>query len=66
MVTMSHTPSDVNACHQTRRDVRRLLVRDGMLETPEPRTPSPPRQLSRIELIERRLTAIEQKLGLRG
>jgi hypothetical protein len=66
MVTMSRTPSDVNACHQTRRDVRRVLLADGMLEVTEPRMSPQQRTPSRLELIEQRLAAVERLLRVRA
>jgi hypothetical protein len=60
---VSGTPSDWRTPQNTVRDLRRLLLNDGMLETASPRTP-PPRQPSRIELLERRLAEIERRLGI--
>jgi hypothetical protein len=59
------TPSDWRSVENTRHDLRRILRDDGMLETASPRTP-PPRQPSRIELLERRLAEIERRLGIRA
>ena len=57
------TPSD--CVENTRHDLlRRILRDDGMLETVS-QTP-PPRQPSRIELLERRLAEIERRLGMEG
>jgi hypothetical protein len=63
MVAVSATPSDWRSPENTRRDVRYILRADGMLEAPAPRT-TPPRQPSRIEIVERRLAALEQRLGM--
>jgi hypothetical protein len=63
MLAVPGTPSDWRSPENTRRDVRRLLRADNMLEAPEPRS-SPPRQLSRIDLLERRLVEIERRLGI--
>jgi len=57
------SPSDWRAPENARHDVRRILRTDGMLETPAPRA-LPPRQPSRIELVERRLAALERRLGM--
>jgi hypothetical protein len=57
------TPSDWRSIENTRHDLRRILLNDGMLETASPPTP-PPRQPSRIELLERRLAEIERRLGI--
>ena len=57
------TPSDWRSAENTRHDLRRILRDDGMLETASPRTP-PPRQPSRIELLERRLAEVERRLGI--
>jgi hypothetical protein len=65
MFAVPGTPSDWRSPENTRRDVRRILRADGMIETPEPRTP-PPRQPSRIELLEQRLAEIERLLGIRN
>ena len=58
------TPSDWRSVENTRHDLRRILRDDGMLETAS-QTP-PPRQPSRIELLERRLADIERRLGMEG
>jgi hypothetical protein len=63
MLAVPCTSSDWRTPENTKRDVRRILRADGMLETPQPRTP-PPRQPSRLELLERRLARIEQRLGI--
>jgi hypothetical protein len=63
MVVVPSTPSDRRSIENTRRDVRSILRADGMLETPHPQAP-PPRQPSRIELLERRLAAVERRLRL--
>jgi hypothetical protein len=57
------TPSDWRSAKNTRRDLRKILRDDGMLATPEPRS-APVRQLSRIELLERRLAEVERRLGI--
>jgi hypothetical protein len=59
------TPSDWRSAENVRRDIRRVLRTDGMLEVPQPRT-LPPRQPSRIELLEQRLAEIERRLGIRN
>jgi hypothetical protein len=63
MLTVPSTPSDWRAPENARNNVRRILRADGMLEIPEPRSP-PPRQLSGLELLERRLVEIERRLGI--
>jgi hypothetical protein len=63
MVAVPTTPSDWRSPENTRRDVRSILRADNMLDAPAPRTP-PPRQPSRLELVERRLAALEQRLGM--
>jgi hypothetical protein len=60
---VSGTPSDWRTPQNTVRDLRRILREDGMIETGTPKTP-PPRQPSRIELLERRLAEIERRLGI--
>jgi hypothetical protein len=65
MMPIPGTPSDWRTPDNIRRDVRRILRSDNMLQTPESKTP-PPRQPSRIELLERRVEAIERQLGRRA
>jgi hypothetical protein len=61
------TPSDWRSAENVRRDLRKILRADGLLlGLPEPRSPAPLRQPSRIELLERRLAEIERRLGIRG
>jgi hypothetical protein len=57
------TPSDWRSPENSRRDIRSILRADGMLEAPAPR-PLPPRQPGRLELVERRLAALERRLGI--
>jgi hypothetical protein len=64
MLPIPGTPSDWRSPENVRRDVRQILRADGMLETPAPRAAAPPRQPSRLELIERRLAALERRLGI--
>jgi hypothetical protein len=56
------TPSDWRAPENVKHDIRRILREDAMLIEPEPRAPV--RELSRLEKIEQRLRAIEQRLGI--
>jgi len=63
--TLPSSPSDWRAPENARHDVRRLLRADGMLATPAPRS-APPRQPSRIELLERRLAELERRLGMQS
>jgi hypothetical protein len=63
MYAVPGTPSDWRSAENVRRDMRKILRADGMLEAPEPRTP-PPRQPSRIELLERRMAEVERRLGI--
>jgi hypothetical protein len=63
MFAVPGTPSDCRTPENVRRDIRRTLRGDDMLETPHPQTPAP-RQLSRIELLELRLAEIERRLGI--
>jgi hypothetical protein len=65
MCTVSYSPtgSDRHAAENMRRSVRQTLRADGMLATPEPRTP-PARQPSKLELLERRVALIEQQLSI--
>jgi hypothetical protein len=63
---VSGTPSDWRSPQNTVRDLRRILRSDGMLEeTGTPKTP-PPRQPSRIELLERRVGELERRLASAG
>jgi hypothetical protein len=59
------TPCDWRSAANTRHDLRKILRGDGMLATPEPRS-APVKQPSRIELLERRLTEVERRLGIPG
>jgi hypothetical protein len=56
------TPSDHRSPANTRRDLRRLLREVGVLLPPEPKAAARPPD--RLTLLERRLTAIEQVLGM--
>ena len=62
MMAVACTPSDVREAANTRRDVRRLLRRDGLLNEAS-RPAAPARQPSRIELLERRLAEVERRLA---
>jgi hypothetical protein len=65
-MTVPGTPSDWRSAENTRHDLRRILREDGMLEeTASPKTP-PPRQPSRIELLERRVVELERRLASVG
>jgi hypothetical protein len=64
MLAIPNTPSDWRSPENARRDVRHILRADGMLTTPAPRAAAPTRQPSRLELIERRLTELERRLGI--
>jgi hypothetical protein len=59
----SFTPSDVNAPMAARRAVRQILRADGVIDVSQPRS-APVRQLSKVELLERRVARLEQQLGL--
>jgi hypothetical protein len=65
MFSVPGTPSDWRSAENTRHDLRKILRSDGMIETASPRTP-PPRQPSRIELLERRLAEVERRLASAG
>jgi hypothetical protein len=66
VITIPGTPSDWRSPQNTVRDLRRILREDGMLEeTGTPRTP-PPRQPSRLELLERRVAEVERRLASAG
>jgi hypothetical protein len=60
MVSVACTPSDVREIENTRRDVRRVLRADGLLDE-APTVPA--RQPSRIELLERRVHVLERQLA---
>jgi hypothetical protein len=62
MKAVACTPSDQLAPTKAASDVRRQLRADGMLVEPE--TKAPPRQLSRIEILEQRLRRLEQQIGI--
>jgi hypothetical protein len=65
MFPVPGTPSDWRSAENTRHDLRRILREDGMIETNSPKTP-PPRQPSRLELLERRLAEVERRLASAG
>jgi hypothetical protein len=63
VIGCSKTP-DGEAPVKARADVRRLLRALGVIDAPSPAPP--PRQLSRVEILERRIAALEravEKLG---
>jgi hypothetical protein len=62
MFTAPSTPSDYRSVDNCRAEVRRILREDGMRPTAEPK--APPRQPSRVELLERRVAEIEWRLGI--
>jgi hypothetical protein len=66
IITLSSTPSDTNAPNQVRREVRKALRVDGMLEERPVKAP-PQRQPSRLEVLTQRVAALEQVVTeLRG
>jgi hypothetical protein len=54
------TPSDWRSPENTRRDMRAFLRKEGVISVPDPRPAPPPRQPSRVELLERRIAALER------
>jgi hypothetical protein len=60
--SVSSTPSDTNARHRVRSEVRNLLRLDGVIVDREPKA-APIRQPSRIELVERRVAKLEQMIS---
>jgi hypothetical protein len=65
-LTVPITPSDHRSILNARADVRRMLKRDGYLIDGDPVLRPPPRELSRIERLEQRVTLLEQKLAKGG
>jgi hypothetical protein len=63
MFTVPVSPSDWRSAENTRHDIRRMLRSDGMLGGCEPR-PTPVRQLSRLELLEKRVAELERRLEI--
>jgi hypothetical protein len=63
MYAVPGSSSDWRSPENVRRDIRRVLRADGMLETPQPKV-APVRQLSRLDLLERRLAEVERRLGV--
>jgi hypothetical protein len=57
------TPSDWRDPENTRRDVRKVLRADGVIAAPDPKPAAPPRRLSRVELMEQRITALERAVA---
>jgi hypothetical protein len=62
MFTAPSTPSDYRSVDNCRAGVRRILREDGM--RPAAESKPPPRQLSRIELLERRVAELERRLSI--
>jgi hypothetical protein len=63
MFAVPGTPSDWRSDQNPRHDLRKALRADGMLDD-RGRPAPPPRQPSRLELIERRLAEVERRLGI--
>jgi hypothetical protein len=64
MLSTSASPSDRFATKKVRADVRRLLRSAGIIDVrPDTRPESPPRQLSRVELLEKRIAALERAVA---
>jgi hypothetical protein len=59
VITTPCTPGDWRDPENTRRDVRKILRADGVIGV-KPDPAPPPRTLSRVELLERRLAALER------
>ena len=59
VIGCSATPGGQEAPAKARADVRRLLRALGVIDAPCRPTP-PPRQLSRVEILERRIAALER------
>jgi hypothetical protein len=57
---VSGTSGDQMAPEATRRDLRVLLRHCGVEVSPTAKPPPPPRQPSRMELLERRIAALER------
>jgi hypothetical protein len=58
--TVAGSPSDWRSPENTRRDLRRLLREIGVIAAPDPRPAAPPRTPSRVELLEKRIAALER------
>jgi hypothetical protein len=54
------TASDWRSPENTARDMRRLLREVGVITTPDQKPAPPPRQPSRVELLEQRVAALER------
>jgi hypothetical protein len=61
MVVIPGTPSDRRSAANTRADVRRELRAAGVIIN-QPKQSQPARQLSRLELLERRVARLEAKI----
>jgi hypothetical protein len=59
VITAPCTPSDWRDPENTRRDVRKILRADGVIDI-KPDPAPPPRQPSRVELLEKRIAALER------
>jgi hypothetical protein len=65
MVAVSSTPSDHRSAANTRADVRRELRAAGVIIN-QPKQPQPERQLSRLEMLERRVARLETMIAEEG
>ena len=65
MVAVPCTPGDRRSAANTRSDVRRELRAAGVI-TDQQKQPQPTRQLSRLDLLERRVARLEAKLAEEG
>lgn len=59
--TLPGTPSDWRSTANVRADIRRILRADGVLPLTE-RKPPAPKPASRVDLLERRVATLEQRL----
>jgi hypothetical protein len=65
LVAVPCTPSDRRSVANTRSDTRRELRAAGVL-TDQPKQPQPTRQLSRLEMLERRVARLEAMIQREG
>ena len=57
------TPSDWRSPTNTKAELRRYLREQGVITAPERPASPPPRQPSRVELLEQRIATLETRLA---
>jgi hypothetical protein len=63
VLAVSGSPSDWRSPENTKRDVRNLLRRIGVITAPEPKPAPPPRKVDRVAELEKRIATLEKTIG---